>query len=78
MWYVWWTGADRVLVGKPAGRSPLERSRHRWEDIKMDLTEVGWGGHGLGKSGSGQGQVADSCACGNEPSASIKYGAFLE
>jgi hypothetical protein len=33
-----------VLVGKPEGRRPLERSRHRWENnIKMDLQEVGWG-----------------------------------
>jgi len=42
-------GAYRVLVGKPEGRRPLERPRHRWEDnIKMDLQEVGWGGwHGL-------------------------------
>jgi hypothetical protein len=22
---------------------PLERSGHRWENIKMDLTEAGWG-----------------------------------
>jgi hypothetical protein len=29
------------LVGKPEGRRPLGRSRHRWEDnIKMDLQEV--------------------------------------
>jgi hypothetical protein len=28
----------RVLVGKPEGKRPLERPRHRWEDnIKMDL-----------------------------------------
>jgi hypothetical protein len=34
----------RVLVGKPEGRSPLRRPRHRWEDgIKMDLEEIGWG-----------------------------------
>jgi hypothetical protein len=32
-------------VGKPEGKRPLERPRHRWEDgIKMDLKEVGWGG----------------------------------
>jgi hypothetical protein len=32
-------------VGKPEGRRPLERPRHRWEgNIKMDLQEVGWGG----------------------------------
>jgi hypothetical protein len=35
----------RVLLGKPDGKSPLRRPRHRWEDnIKMDLQEVG-GGH---------------------------------
>jgi len=34
----------RVLVGKPEGRRPLERSRHRWVDnIRMDLQEVGCG-----------------------------------
>jgi hypothetical protein len=34
--------AYRVLVGKPEGRRPLERSRHRWEDdIKMNLREAG-------------------------------------
>jgi hypothetical protein len=37
--------AYRALVGKPEGRRPLGRPRHRWEDnIKMDLREVGWGG----------------------------------
>jgi len=31
----------RVLVGKPEGKRPLERSRRRWEDnIKMALQEV--------------------------------------
>jgi len=34
-------GVYRVLVGKPEGKSPLGRSRIRWEDnIKMDLQEV--------------------------------------
>jgi hypothetical protein len=33
----------RVLVGKPEGKGPLERPRHRWEDgLKMDLKEIGW------------------------------------
>jgi hypothetical protein len=33
-----------VLVGKPEGKRPLGRPRHRWEDgIKMDLGEIGWG-----------------------------------
>jgi hypothetical protein len=45
MWHVWvkGRGAYRVFVGKPEGRRPLGRPRHRWEDnIKMDLVEVGW------------------------------------
>ena len=33
----------RVLVGKPEGKRPLGRPRHRWEDIKLDLEEVGGG-----------------------------------
>jgi len=34
----------RVLVGKPEGKRPLGRPRHRWEDnILMDLQEVGCG-----------------------------------
>jgi hypothetical protein len=38
----------RVLVGKPEGKKPLGRRRHRWEDnIKMDLQEVGMGLWGL-------------------------------
>jgi len=37
-------GVNRVLVGKPEGKRPLGRPRHRWEDnIKMDLREVGGG-----------------------------------
>ena len=35
-------------------------------------------GHGLDRSGSGQGQVMGTCECGNEPSGSIKCGEFLE
>jgi hypothetical protein len=32
------------LVGRPEGRRPLGRPRHRWEDnIKMDLREIGFG-----------------------------------
>ena len=34
-------GVHRVLVGKPEGKRPLGRPKHRWEDnIKMDLREV--------------------------------------
>ncbi|KAJ4444123.1 hypothetical protein ANN_05912 [Periplaneta americana] len=34
--------AYRVLVGRPKGKRPLGRPRRRWEDIKMDLREVGY------------------------------------
>jgi hypothetical protein len=34
----------RVLVGRPKGKRPLGRPRHRLEDnIKMDLQEIGGG-----------------------------------
>jgi hypothetical protein len=49
-------GVNRVLVGKPEGKRPLLRLRHRFEDdIKMDLQ-----GYGLDRAGSGYGQVADT------------------
>jgi hypothetical protein len=39
-----WRNAYRVAVGKPEGKIPLRRLRHRWEDgVKMDLREIGWG-----------------------------------
>jgi hypothetical protein len=35
-------GVYRVLVGRPEGKRPLVRPRHRWEDnILMDLREMG-------------------------------------
>jgi hypothetical protein len=36
-------GVYRVLVGKPEGKRPLGRPRRRWEDIRMELQEVGLG-----------------------------------
>jgi hypothetical protein len=44
----------------------------RWIIRKWDV------GHGLNWSGSGQGQVAGTCNCGNEHSGSIKCGKFLD
>jgi hypothetical protein len=32
------------LVGKSEGKNPLGRHQHRWEDIKMDLRKIGFGG----------------------------------
>jgi hypothetical protein len=38
-------GAYRVLLGRPDGKRPRGRCRHRWmQNIKMDLKEVGWRG----------------------------------
>ena len=31
-------------MGKPEVKRPLGRPRHRWEDDKVDLQEVGCGG----------------------------------
>jgi hypothetical protein len=37
--------AYRILMGKPEGKRPLGRPRHRWVDnIKMDLREIGCDG----------------------------------
>ena len=42
--YGWGEGVYRVLVGKPEGKRPLGRPRHRWVDnIRMNLQEVGCG-----------------------------------
>jgi hypothetical protein len=59
----------RVLVGKPEGKRPLGRPRCRWEDgIRMDLWEIGWGrGCGVDSSCSGQGLMAGSHQCEDEP-----------
>jgi hypothetical protein len=33
----------KILVGKPEGKRPLGRHRHRCEDnIKMDIKDIGW------------------------------------
>jgi hypothetical protein len=46
--------AYRILVGKPEGKRPLERSTRKWVDnIKMNLRQIGW-------------DVMD-CEYGNEP-----------
>jgi hypothetical protein len=36
-------GVYRGLVGKSEGKRPLGRPSGKWEDIKMDHKEVGWG-----------------------------------
>jgi len=40
-----WRGVYRVLVGRPEGKIPLGRPRHKWEDnINLDFREVGMDG----------------------------------
>ena len=58
-------GAYRVLVGKAEGRRPPGKPS-------------GTGDHGVDRSGSGWGQVAGSCQCGNERSGSIKCEDFVK
>jgi hypothetical protein len=31
-----------ILLGKPKGKRQLGRPTRRWEDIKMNLREIGW------------------------------------
>ena len=59
---------ERDHLGDPGvdGRITL-----RWIFRKGDVV------YGLDRAGSGYGQVADTCDCGNEPSVSIKCGEFL-
>jgi hypothetical protein len=44
----------KLLVGKPEGKRPLRRLRHRWEDgIRMDLEKIAWGVCGVDSPSSG-------------------------
>jgi hypothetical protein len=57
------TWSRRILVGKPEGKRPLRRPRHKWVDnIKIDLREIG----------------QDGMDWIDEPSGSIKCWEFLE
>jgi hypothetical protein len=39
------TNTYRILVGKPEGKRPLGRPRHRWvNNINTELREIGRGG----------------------------------
>jgi hypothetical protein len=45
----------KVLVGKPKGKRPLGRPRHRWGvgGIRIDLREIGWWVGVVDSTGSG-------------------------
>jgi hypothetical protein len=70
-------GVYRVLVGKPEGKSPLGRSRRRWEDnIKTDIKEVGCVGTDWIELAQAR-DMSAICEWGNVLSGSIKSGKFL-
>jgi hypothetical protein len=50
------------------GRKILRWNFRKWDCGVMELT----------RAGSGWGQVAGTCECGDEPSGSIKCGEFLD
>jgi hypothetical protein len=46
MWHAWERRekCTRFLVGKPEGKKPVGKPRHRWKDgIRMDIRAIGWG-----------------------------------
>jgi hypothetical protein len=63
-------GVYGALVGRPEGKRPLGRPRHRWEgNTEMDLREVGI-------DGANWIQLAGFCEHGNEHSGSIKKAGY--
>jgi hypothetical protein len=66
------------MVGNPEGKRAFVRPRRRWKDqLKWLLGKCGLS-VGLDASGLEQGPVAGCCEHGDEPSGSIKGGAFLD
>jgi hypothetical protein len=56
-----------------AWESPKERYHSEYkgvDGIRMDLSEIGFGGGGLESTGSGKASVASCCECGDELSGS--------
>jgi hypothetical protein len=71
-------GAYNVLLGKTEGKSPLEEAGVDGSIILKWIIKQWNRWYGLDYSGSGYGQVACFCKCGNEPSNSIKFGGFFD
>ena len=59
----------RALVGQPEGKGPVVRPRHRYDNVSPS---TGMWFYGLDLDGTGQGELAGTCECGNEPSGCIK------
>jgi hypothetical protein len=67
------------LVGKPEGKRPLGRPRHRWEDnIKMDLQKVGCEDMDWIDLAHDRDSWRSILSGGNEPSGFIRCGEFLD
>ena len=66
----WW--------GNPRERDHLEDPGGDGRIILRWIFRKGNVGCGLYRVGSGYGQVAGTCECGNEPSGTIKCGEFLD
>jgi hypothetical protein len=72
-------GAYRVLVGKPEGKRPLGRPRHRWVDNnRTDLQEVGCGYMDWVGLAQDRDRWRMLVECSNEPSGCVKCGEFLD
>jgi hypothetical protein len=65
-------------VGKTEGNNHLEDPGVDGRIILEGSSGSGTWEYGLDRSGSGQGQVASTCVCGNEHSGSIKCGKVLD
>jgi hypothetical protein len=69
--------AHRILMGRPEGRRPHGRPRHRWVDnTKMDLKRSEMGAY-TGLMWLRIGAVGGP-ECGNEPSISTHCGELLD
>ena len=52
----------KFVTGKPKGKRPLRRPRHRWEDnIKMDLKEIGINTNNSVDSAQNRGLLKSPC-----------------
>jgi hypothetical protein len=68
-----------ILVGKPEGKRPQGTPRRGWEyNIRIDLSEIGWGGMDWIDLAQDRDQWRAPCEHGNEPSGSIKCREILK
>ena len=72
-------GMYRLLVGRPGGKRPMGRPRHRWEDnIKVDLQEVGCGSMDWISVAQDRDTWRALVNAVMNPSGSIKCGEFID